>query len=598
MTFLCFATGRRREMGLLLAAGFWLLVSAPAAHALSPLCQAALATPPVSTHYVKRVLDRSNQAIVAADALAGDNDFALLLPSWIKSVASTVVSLIDVSQRLTVSSLSLENATACLSLDSFIIQCQMDKVMDSMEASLEAGSWRAIFFKQSLLLWLNERLASLRSGATDPMSVDASWGQRRFFDPPEPVWCCPASTPGNDCSQEPELTCLEGGGAAFETLDACMSYGCVAPTVIPPLPDDGPLCPYHSDYLPATDTFGCAKDVVASRRAYPPADAEYLALERLMEQVNAARLSGALLLQLQQEIEALSSRGSLPPAPVSQPPPHRVGWGCRDLPGTCSLDNARRCSSDADCASDSLGSCVLLPGFCEGNASKLCANDTVCADLQLGRCITDERSLPVRTILRGPFSLREDILSILRSFLNRLTQLGQSRLYSNELKLPSEFGPGETVLRKMREGADPFEQGLRSSLRILTRTWSRLQAAFDAGIFPRSTDLPLEMANVASALRAPVSRISRLASERTGLRSFVIKYAWYMLRSCIFRPCRKTLELVEKIANAEDCFAYTNGTFLKDTEDDPRWKKCVKDACIRGAGVPDAELPGKCDGIP
>jgi hypothetical protein len=49
----------------------------------------------------------------------------------------------------------------------------------------------------------------------------------------------------------------------------------------------------------------------------------------------------------------------------------------------------------------------------------------------------------------------------------------------------------------------------------------------------------------------------------------------------------------------DECFPYTNGQFLSDTEDDPRWKKCALAACIQvddEDGNP-LQLPGNCEEI-
>lgn len=565
------------------------------ASALSPLCQTALSLPPVSSHYVAQVLDRSRKAIVAADALPASPTFGAIFPDWARSIYATAMARIDVTLRLTAHSLSFEDATPCLAFDTFLLQCEMDRTFDSLQASLTKGSWLAILRKQVLLEWLDDRFPFLLAGAKDSSVRDATWGERQFFDPPETAWCCPENTPGNICANVDEALCLQGGGTSFQTLDACTNYGCVAPAEEE---EPGPLCPYHTDYEPPTDRFGCGLPVLASRRGYPPIESEYLALERLMQKVNEARERGVELLRLQQEIEALSRREPLPDPPPSDPPPHRAGFDCRDLPGSCSLDPDERCTSDDDCGVLALGACIPDIGFCELNANRLCSTDDQCAEENLGRCITDERALPVRHVLRGSWSLREDILRLLRRFLEYGTNLGASRQYIDDLKVIGEIPPNRQELQKEREGADPVQQGVRTSLRQLTRSWSRLQAAFEAAIYPRSTDVPLEMANVAQVLRQPVSRLARLSSERTGGRSFVTKYAYYILRSCIFRPCRTSLEHTLKITDADECFPYANGSFLKDTEEDPRWKKCVKDACLRGAGVPDEELPAECEGIP
>jgi hypothetical protein len=47
--------------------------------------------------------------------------------------------------------------------------------------------------------------------------------------------------------------------------------------------------------------------------------------------------------------------------------------------------------------------------------------------------------------------------------------------------------------------------------------------------------------------------------EERGLRAFVRNFAWYIRRSCIFRPCNERLEQILKLNFADSCFPYTGG---------------------------------------
>ncbi len=111
--------------------------------------------------------------------------------------------------------------------------------------------------------------------------------------------------------------------------------------------------------------------------------------------------------------------------------------------------------------------------------------------------------------------------------------------------------------------------------------WSRIQGAEESSTFATATDPALEVANALSSLRQSVGDLARIATDKkSGLRLFVIKYAYFLRRSCVYRACNASLEEVLKIAFADACFPYTNGEYLNDTPDDPRSTKCLQDAKI------------------
>lgn len=555
------------------------------ASALSPLCSQVLNLPaeqrsPVSP-YVKRVIDRAEEAMTYIDSETLE-DIPFDVPHWAYSVFSTAVTLIDTTQRLTMHTLSLEEHSACLAFDSFLVECEMEKVLDSINSSFAQGHSLGVMKKQTLLLFLNERLKHLHAGAYDPSYIDPTWGNLTVFDPPAPVWCCPESIPGNTCEQTTEQLCLANGGSAFDEVSGCMSFGCDAPAVPPP-PSEGQQCPYHSDYFPPSRGFGCDLTVVEPRTAYPPTAGEEQALRAISEQLVIARAQGAVLFQLEQEIADLTGN-TPPPAPPAQPP-HRQGFGCQQKQGYCQADRRERCSSDEDCEEGELGACIIQPGFCSVNANRWCAEDADCAAENLGTCIQNESPVPLRQALRGRFSIHEDILSLLRRFLDLRTKQGGSRTYIDDLKIPAEFRPDQTEERDQRGAENPFTQGMRTAARVLTRTWSRLQSAAEAVLFTRSIDPMLSVADNASSLRAPIATIARSASERGRLRKIVKGFAYYLRRSCMFRPCRAKLEHTMKIAETDACFPYANGRFLEDTVGNPRWLKCAQDACLILPGV-------------
>ncbi len=452
---------RRTSLALL---GITLLLHSLPAFALSPECEASLSAPPVSSHYVGAILARAEAALSAADSLPADPDFATYLPAWIQTVFSTAVALIDTTTSLTMNVRSLKNDSACLAFDAFLLKCEIRKTIESIHRSFTDPahrSSRAIDLKKDLLPFLQDRLQNLLQGAYDPTYADVRWNITQAFD----------------------------SG---------------------PVPEE-PLCPYHTDYLPIAQGFGCDATVLAPRTMYPPVELE---LQGVVSLVNRPLMD----LSVAEELAAFEQEGDLltgtqssssAPAPSPVSPAHQTEFGC--------TATAR----------------------------------------------------PVRHALPGSFAIEEDTLSLLRRFLNRRIKEGESRRARSDLEEPPPGTP-----------TDPFTQDERGVSRLLARTWGRIQGAFEAAIFPQAVDAPLTLTRE-SPLRAPVARLAKLAADRQGgLREFTKSYAYFLLRSCMFRPCRAKLTQTIKMADADACFPYTNGEFLDDTEANPRWRQCAEAAEI------------------
>ncbi len=526
------------------------LLIVPSAHALSTLCEQILALPSVSTHYVQRVIDRANAALEHADSKPVNADFVEYLPAWTKSFFSSAVALIDTTHRLTLNTLSLEDHTACLTLDTMRLHCQIEKTLDSIQGSLSKGSWAAIAQKQVLLLFLDESMKHLQAGFADPNYAATGWGVRRIFD---------------------------------------------APSYVVSTPAEGPLCPAHTDYFPVARSYGCALPILFPRKPYEPADAEYQGLLAITEQIDTNRLLGQDLAELERQIAALRSGVEPDPPTAPETPVHLTGYGCAMLPGFCSLDRTLRCAKSEICAAQSKGTCVLDTGYCERNTYHRCSADTDCSAQNLGACVLTPPPEALRFVLRGPFNVWENTLGLLQRYLNFKVQQGGSRLYRTSLQLESERPVGSPPRLN-----DPFSDMGRTAGRIVIRSWSRLQAAWEAAIFPRATDVSLALAD-ASELRAPIAALTRLVRDDDGLESFITGMTYDFRLTCMFRPCRAKLEHILKINMADECFRYANNKFIDDLEniDNPEaipgWQQCAMDACLR---LPGLVLPAKCDSIP
>jgi hypothetical protein len=178
-------------------------------------------------------------------------------------------------------------------------------------------------------------------------------------------------------------------------------------------------------------------------------------------------------------------------------------------------------------------------------------------------------------------------IQILRDFLALRFWQGESRELPDYLKYPGEFPENKKVQREEAEQIVPPESYERDNKRIVFREWSGLQGGWEAGIFPQATDAQLEIAQAMAGLRKEVRTFAELAHDpgEKGLRKFVKTFAYYLRRTCIERPCSARLEQILRIAYEDECFPYTNGLFLGDSTDKPRWKECAKAACVPLAGV-------------
>jgi hypothetical protein len=431
--------------------------------------------------------------------------------------------------------------------------------------ALQQGRTIAILRLTDLLQFLGDRQRHLLLGARNPDYTDPTWGQRRSFDPPEQVWCCPASTPGNACVRTAQPLCLTGGGTSFETLDQCLGFGCREPVI--PAPEETTLCPFHSDYEPPMLESGLGCDeraMTGSRLAFIPMQDERTALVSVMTQVELYRQQARELMEMQSDLGF--ARDPLPP-PLAPRPDHQTIMGCIRQRGACSMNAAVECGNDGDCAAQSLGTCVL-------------PSDVV---------------LMKRT-LRSSFSAARDHLGILEDFLRKRRQEGLSREFVDDLKTAPEFPPTKAAERARREREDFFQLGIRTGFREVFRQMSKLQGEQEAATYPLAGDSQLTIAGSLSYLRGSVAALSVQAGSRDGVRRFVVGLAYYARRTCIYRPCSMRLDQILKLALTDECFPYTNGAYLSDTPQNPRWKRCAAAACI---AVPGGDpLPASCANIP
>ncbi len=489
----------------------------------------------VVSPYVQEVLDRADAGLTNAHAEAAQGDFRLL--GAVGRVGEAWATLINSQFRLTEQAHDLMHNSACLHFDLVSIECKMDQVRNEMNAQITNGSYNAILKLESVLEFLNERYEQVVIGGLDPTYRDPTWGERRMFDT-------------SDDTQ------------------------------------DDILCPYNSDYGPAQQNgFGCDLTVLEPRKPFEPLRKEYDSLKVISDELESYRKAAQQFTEVQtliDEINGVPSQTPVTPGPAT----HKNAFGCNWTGGLCENDPAKKCIDDTGC--DEGVTCTYPTNVCKNNIAMGCINDFSCIDntgRNNGPCIDPKSGTgtgtPARMELRGPFFVEKNHLELLIEFMAERVEQGRSRLFKDDLKTPDEFAPSQKKEKEDR-ASDSVNEIARQRTRSLYTTWSGLQGTREAITFPFATDPALEVANSLSSLRQAIGDLARLTKLQEGksdtLRAFVVKLASFLRRSCIYRPCNDSLDEVLKIVFTDECFPYTDGSFLSDTKDDPRSSKCADKA--------------------
>ncbi len=537
----------------------FILIAAPLSADAALDCAQLRDVDPISTHYVGPALERARNGIeYAAEARANTDFFSYYLPGWAHSVAGSFAALVDSRQSLTERASDLSDTTACLRYDQILLECAIDDVREALDTEIERGSFIAIMRLQSALLFLQERLQHLQSGSTNETYADPSWERRWLFDkePPEAL--------------------------------------------------TGPLCPFHSDYTPPSSTgYGCDATVLQHIQSQVPADAlpfiraELDGLTALKDEIRS--FQEAIPEEYRNagdQVEVLYLETSASGGPV------HASWYCRDK-WTNSLDSEPKdqnppagwCFGFRLQEHQTTAGCPTstAAGKCSRDPDVSCESNDDCAPEGNGSCLRDDRSaIPTRTT-RGVFSYPRDHLRLLVDFVQKRINDGLSRTFppgwARIEDLP-EDGPDA----ERREQDDAALAGGRTAMRIFFRSVSGIQGRLEGTIFPEAQDSQLEIARALSDMRSSIGELSRLASQPTGVRSFVAEFAYFLRRTCMFRPCQQSLEQIIRISLADACFPYTNGAFLGGG---PAWKQCALAACIQvddEEGDP-LELSDECEEI-
>jgi hypothetical protein len=515
---------------------------APIAHAIS--VNDIVAIPPVSDHYVQKVLDRTNAGITKANSMStpGGPIFMMLKPWWIFYATSAMLSTVDTRQQVTAMQRDLNEATSCLHLDIIILQSKIEKVRQELHTALAANQPFRIMLLQRLIRFLNRRVEHLMRGARDPLYEDTDWGRVQWFDPVAPVWCCPGGVPGNTCMNVSQDICTGTDGIVFNSPHACQEYGCVLPPSRDPL--DGRLCPFDSDYLPPSRTgFGCDNDAMPDEASvHPPTGEELAAIAGLLRKREQAIASMANLGELLAALDTMA--GSTTPLAglhaVSRI--HHQIYGC--------IDQIKK--------NQRFGTATLLQ------------------DLGSGSLLQGILSPAYET--RGMFSIPKNEPWIAVQFSQLIQEWGSRRPQAKELRYPSEFPPGEErdEARAAEAKKSPVQRSYEWFMRTFFRSWNIYHGKKNAQPVAKGQDAQLQIAEELRSAQGPVRRLGDLVSgHSSGLRFFTKGFAYYLRRSCLYRSCNRRLDQILKITFKNECFPYFSGAYFGDSAAHERCKSAA-----------------------
>lgn len=478
---------------------------------------------PVSQLYIQKVVERAKAGLNYAKSKgSGGNKPSGFLLTWSGWISASVLGLVDTDLRLTEQERSLLQNSPCLRIDALILEGWMERARLEKMKALDSGNSDTIYALVQLQRYLNDRFKALLLGAYDPTYQDKGEAKLYAFDPP-PYYCCvkeevPESQlePEGGCaeiSDEQQVDdCTTFGGSLHKRLSACKAAGCIAESDDE---EEEPLCPYTTDYFPPTTAgYGCDTSILEKYEGKTPEEVkkEYEALQELVKDRDKyIQDAGAL----RSHVEAVSELLGLP-----RP----------------DLENFQKGKS-SERRHRTMSGCVLVEQQWPDGLAAFSA--------------------------RGPFSI-QPADNVLLTRLNHLwTYWGSQRVPPDYLKFSWELDPG-TNREKRKEQEETFFGLLYSpgmySARDYLRKVSIVQLGETSFSIPKAYDTPQRFAELFGPLREQVSTFAESSqSNEKGMRGFARNLAFFLRRSCIFRPCNSALDRILKIVLEDSCFPYAAG---------------------------------------
>lgn len=302
-------------------------------------------------------------------------------------------------------------------------------------------------------------------------------------------------------------------------------------------------CPFTSDYLPP-DTgvvqnsgFGCTAEVLeqGSRLQHRESQRENDVLQSLLQ----------TLRELQTEIEPFAEFYDIETEQSEESIGHTTVAGCLAGRGVCALNPGIVCTAPVDCT------CPEGEQGC-GKPGGACIHTTL-----VGATFWQQQ---------GPFSVRKNTPNTVQRFSTVRSIEGIQRMLPDYLRV--ETNPAVPL--------SPIEQLQLQNERGLFQAFSAEQGKLEGITFAESIDPTKRISGSMSKLREVVGEISRIATDEDALRGLAARFASFLRRTCIDRPCNAKLERIIQIAITPECWPYTNGLYLQDQSVIQRANTCLQ----------------------
>lgn len=505
---------------------------------LSSETTAALALKPLSSHYVQKVIERAEAGFNFTSAGTSPLDDPGTKLLWSFYAKGVVQDTINVGIDNVFQSYRLDEVTACKHVDLLVLEAHLEKARCELLAAYEQEEGDKMANLKNVLIFLKDKYQIVASYGTNPFYKDMSWGKLEWFDEVaagDSVICrmpnsldLPTTYCKNCCTPVTREECANLGGFAYRAdfgLQTCLAEGGTMPRG-QTVPLDGFMCPFTSDYLPATsEGYGCDASILVDYNGIDPIRDEYNGLEALVTKRNEFLKLASPIKDQRAQLDAFLGRE---PLDVS-----RFGTGTGAIHKTIvgCLQPFDQTTADAT----SSGTFTSNPLFYSGATF---------------------------TEVRGPFWFSKNEPKLARLFLETMVSREQYRELPDVLKKADEFTDKNGIITFTQHIMGFFTESLKMFFRPERQQFQVQQAQQKAAAFSYVYDANAQLKDVFTSMRSNMRDITQGVTQKdAGMRKFAINFAWYLRRSCIERPCTSSLENVLKILFADECFPYANGTY-------------------------------------
>ena len=514
-------------------------------------------------HYAKLVVNRVNAGIAKAksEGSVGSGLANFVGLDYLIQIESIFYMLVDTDLRSVEYKRNLTTINSCLHYDLAILEAKIEEIRCETLEAYERKSPAAIRLLKSLANFVNERYRHLVKGGLVPEHEDGSWQYYYDFDNTFAGWCCVQDD--LTCTIQGAADCIESAGefSFYPTRDSCLADSvCVFAENGETDPRHTVQCPFDSDYLSSsTNGYGCDLSVLKNIESglIPGVDAEIEALQELSNKrddfledidhikdttLNMDTLVNQTMLN-DSERAALTRFGDTKQKDGEETDHKRV-YGCY-----------------ADLTPEQRDKLEPPPGS-EKNSG---------TEGELTPNIRPSQEW-VRIPLRSAFFFHKDHLEIWKAFFQLQTEWAKQREFPDYMKHADEF-PEEQDRRIAMEKELDLLRVLRIPIDFIRSLWEEmhlLQATQEASILPKGQDISAQVREAMAPVRPAMKKNAQLVTDSTkGMRKFGINFAYYLRRSCAYRPCNEKLETIIQILFSDECFPYATGS------DGGSWKNCA-----------------------